>query len=317
MSSRSSRDSSRDRRRIRRLTMLFLLLLPLNVLVQLWTSSSEIVLSRNLWGDWNAINGQVWTTENSTTSELVVVVPGLGDATRIPVLQKSLTGLLATTEQVSCIVYVWNKTLVDEATDKLKLCTVTYNEGLWTNHMLRANDSVIGNATHVAVLIDDIDVSAVNVSSFLSTIHQAGYDVASASIPGWHYKAMHPRAECKSHRTDFADVLFLVYTRQAWRCWQQQIDLTVNEFGWGYDVTFAEKCNVTVGIIDEAIARHQVDCANGGDCTRSYNGAAASRQQMDWFQHATELPREQLRQYWEYVVYKRPQTFPYCDEFQH
>ena len=247
-------------------------------------------------------------------SELAVVVPGLGDAIRIPVLQKSLKGL-STEQRISCIVYVWDKSLMDEATERLDECTVIYSEGLWTHHMVRVDETVLGNATHIAILIDDIDVSSVNSTSFLSTMSRAGYDAASAAVPGWHYDSIQPRKECKSHRTDFADVLFLVYTREAWRCWRQQIDLNINEFGWGYDVTFADKCNVTVGVIDDAIAVHHGGCEHGGDCTRSYDGTKAGLQQMEWILRATGRPQQQLLQYWENIVYHRPTKFPHCDEF--
>lgn len=214
--------------------------------------------------------------------------------------------------------YVWNRKLLQEASDALQPCNIVFSEGLWTHHMLRVDESSLGSTTtHVAVLMDDVNVTNIDTASFLATMIQAKYDVASAAIPGWHYDALQPRSECKSHRTDYSDVLFTVFTRQAWSCWKRQINAEQNEHGWGYDVLLAEKCGVNVGIIDSAIALHKGKCKQGGDCTRTYNKATASTQLWDWNIHQTGARNEEeARAHWQHVVKERPNRFPCCDEYR-
>jgi len=145
-------------------------------------------------------------------------------------------------------------------------------------------------STHVAVLMDDIDVKTNNVSAarMIDRMDSKGYQMVSAAVPGWSKPAMSPRSECRSHETGFIDVLFAIYERESWLCWQRSIDLGINSFGWGYDLTFSDLCNASVGVIDTDQAIHyeppEFACkgGGGGGCTRSYNKGAAMNQMFSW-----------------------------------
>ena len=106
--------------------------------------------------------------------------------------------------------------------------------------------------------------------------------MASAAIhPEWPSEVMFPRPACEAHRTDFADILFVVFDSKTWLCWQRNLDLELNPLGWGYDTTLHVLCNATIGIIDEAIISHPpVE-------TRSYDSQLALRQLEDWVSHVT------------------------------
>lgn len=64
------------------------------------------------------------------------------------------------------------------------------------------------------------------------------------------------------------------------RCWQDEIDLSINRYGWGYDVTFEQACNVSVGVVDSQLAHHPL-----AEASRSYDSANASTQFQRWMRH--------------------------------
>ena len=263
---------------------------------------------------------------NDTKTDLLVVVPGTGDPSRLPGLKKSLEALslsAAANDNLSfqCLVFVWEETLVEQTKQSIPNCTVEFNTGKWTHHMLKVPQPPSAgpggdSATHVAILVDDVDVSRVNISEFLSTMTEAGYGMASAAVPQWHYPAMHPRYECGSHRTDYADVLFVVFTVSTWQCWLAQINLEINDMGWGYDLTLATKCKVSVGVIDSAIASHKARCMLGGDCDRSYDNGIAQNQLWRWIKFATrKKSTTRAKEFHKYITVERPKQFPRCDSW--
>ncbi len=84
-------------------------------------------------------------------------------------------------------------------------------------------------------------------------------------------------------------MLFTVFRAEAWRCWQEQIDLEVNQFGWGYDVTFARVCHAAVGVVDTEVVTHAAQCPAGGDCSRSYDKDKAMAHMWAWLQKSAGL----------------------------
>jgi hypothetical protein len=154
---------------------------------------------------------------------------------------------------MKCNVFVWNDAIVKDVEKSLQtMCSVQHNAGKWVDHMAASSDDDLSQTTsHVAVLMDDVDIQGIDVVSFLNTMNESGYDLASGSIDNWHYECMHSREVCRSHRTDYVDVLFAVFTAEAWLCWKNQFDLQINSYGWGYDVTFADQCKAKVGVVSK------------------------------------------------------------------
>jgi hypothetical protein len=253
--------------------------------------------------------------------KVLIVVPGFGDATRLLGLTASLVKLMSNPSiSSSCLVFVWNPELYLQASSALPFCMVRLSVGLWTNHML-AVDVVPPEAStfsHVAVLIDDIDVTKVDLARFLEVMTESRFGMASASFPQWHYPVLHPRMQCSSHRSDFADILFSVFTLDAWKCWIGMIRASRrNQFGWGFDCVFADKCNLSIGVIDEFEALHAGKCENGGDCTRSYNESGAMMQLWEYIQEATAASNEEeARSYHSHVTSERPTKFRICESWK-
>jgi hypothetical protein len=100
---------------------------------------------------------------------ILVVVPGLGDLARLPQLKSTLYALQQSAESkvgFACLVYVWKDALLKNITEELDFCLVEYSTGLWTHHMKRVGQSNVSSAkvesaTHVALLLDDIDATHV------------------------------------------------------------------------------------------------------------------------------------------------------------
>ena len=91
-------------------------------------------------------------------------------------------------------------------------------------------------------MMDDIEVSNLHMGSFMKTFRQQHLDVAAPSIANtWYWSVMNTAPanwRCLVRKTLFVDMLFTVFTRSAYACWQRQLDLTANPIGWGYDQTF-------------------------------------------------------------------------------
>eukprot|EP01084_Bolivina_argentea_P287236 492826_1 len=253
--------------------------------------------------------------------ELLVVVPGFGDITRLQTLKQSLNSI-DTSYNFQCLIYVYNKTLLNQVKHEISYCDIQYNVGLWTHHMSKVQ--LFDTITHVAILMDDIDISSIDILNFLHIQNQSSFNVASASIADRHYPAMRTRDQCLSHQTNFTDILFTIFDRNAWLCWQKHINLDINHYGWGYDVTFNILCNVSIGIIDDNATAIHVGgpCEGGGACTRSYNSDAASNQMLSWIQFAfktfngTILSRNEADNYFKYVTLERSETFPRCSLYR-
>ncbi len=258
----------------------------------------------------------------TTDAVVLIVVPGTGDLRRLPALKKSLNNLVrgqgSRHVTCGCHVFVWNESTVMKIREVLDFCLVTYHAGYWTHHMraIKSNPTVMGqNVTHVALLIDDIDASNVQLRRVVRIMRIAKYGMASAAFPQWHYSAMHQREECSSHRSDYADVLFSTFTISTWRCWSEMLhSFTENKYGWGYDVLLADRCNVRVGIIDEQVGWHEGACINDGDCARSYPEDVAMKQLWKFIQDTTPASNEaEAREHHKIVTSERPFTLPYCD----
>jgi len=249
-------------------------------------------------------------------SSVLVVVPGIGDMRRLTNLKSSLLQLRKTSS-TDCLVIVWNASAMEQIKEELQFCHVQYNSGMWTDHMkLVTSDHPkinFGLLTHVAVLIDDIDVSKVHFTKFLNLMRIAGYGMASASFSQWHYHVMHRRSVCTSHRSDYADILFSVFTIPTWLCWLSLITED-NRIGWGYDLVLSGKCNVTVDVIDEFEAFHDGQCENGGDCTRSYNETLALSQLWKFIIDSTTATNEdEAHTFLAEITANRPKNYMLCD----
>jgi hypothetical protein len=224
--------------------------------------------------------------DNTRMDSLLLVVCGHGKAERTPVLQASIEHLVNSVSQnpsfrFRCLLYVHELTIFQNAVEHFPMCKVVLNKGkLWVSHMLQVG---VVREDYVALLMDDIDIRGTNVFRMVNELKRVNFDVISSAIPGWHYKALLPRPECQSHRVAFVDMLFAVMTRNAWNCWQSQLDLSINHFGWGYDATFASLCGVKIGVSDMDTSQHAGhECATGGECTRTYDSSQAMDQLHNW-----------------------------------
>jgi hypothetical protein len=85
---------------------------------------------------------------------------------------------------MKCNVFVWNDAIVKDVEKSLQtMCSVQHNAGKWVDHMAASSDDDLSQTTsHVAVLMDDVDIQGIDVVSFLNTMNESGYDLASGSI---------------------------------------------------------------------------------------------------------------------------------------
>lgn len=226
-------------------------------------------------------------------ASLTVIVPGFGNIDRLPTMTKSIKtiqGWFSAEEGYGfhCIIYVYKDEVIFEAKRNLPFCEVHYSVGLWTHHMSKVPSPPTSDTTHVAMLMDDIDIythSSNNIISLLNQMSKLNYNVMAAAAPNHrvYNESMHPRKECVSHETGFSDVLFTVYDAQAWACWQSQIDLDMNPSGWGYDLTFSDVCGVKVGVMDDFVLVHD------DPFERTYELTSALEEMHNYIDHVAEV----------------------------
>jgi hypothetical protein len=263
---------------------------------------------------------------------VLLAIPGHGNPERTPLLKASLEALQRSAASQNmplvCVVYVWRKEFVQNVTmELLELCIVEYSEGLWTHHLIKvgqfieqySNDTTTKKAafTHVVIMMDDMNAQTVNLPALLHSMQRAQLDVVSPAIPHWSNPSNFARSHCLAHATGHVDILFTIFTTKMYRCYQSQIDTTINEYGWGYDITLADVCRATVGVIDHEIAHHQPTCSNpdpaGGCELRTYDADTAWSQMWEWIRVAMAFPtRTEVEIYKNYVAMVRPLTLPYC-----
>jgi hypothetical protein len=273
--------------------------------------------------------GQLETT-GSFQYDILLVVPGFGNLERLPMLQSSVEALFRSTMnhdhvRLSCLIYVWEASLVSLVQQVMNDCTVQYSTGLWTHHLIQIQPLHTERPTHVIVMMDDIDARTIHLPTLLDTMTRAAFTVASPSIPNWQTASSRSRAHCLAHQTQHVDILFTVFTASIFfDCWQRQIDPAINEYGWGHDITLADTCpGASIGIVDHQAAIHRPACPwppsdsgnlqrvlHGGvaaqatavtrwnvtytDCVgdtpRTYDTAAAMAQMMRWIRTSMQLP---------------------------
>ena len=92
-------------------------------------------------------------------------------------------------------------------------CIVVRQAGLWTDFMR----DVPARTSYVALMMDDVDVSSVHMSTFMGAVQQYSLDVAAPSIANeWYWKVMEATPEargCAVRKTLFVDMLFTVFTQ--------------------------------------------------------------------------------------------------------
>lgn len=253
--------------------------------------------------------------EPQTRRSILVVVPGFGDMKRMNTLVKSVSAIRDSLQEAhygfECIVNVWNKSIVLNATQHLEpICQVQYNPGLWTHHLKRTPPTT---ASHVAILMDDIDASRVNMFHTLDVMEKSDLDGISPSIDDQLYRCMLPRRGCLSHRTDFVNIFFLIMKRPLWDCFMSNIDVEQNSYGWGMDVVLSDLCNASLGVVDIYNLTHRGESS-------LYNRDEA-REQMSHYLHAKigvqlQAKFSDYKWYYDCIAIHRPNVFAHCTLYE-
>ena len=117
-------------------------------------------------------------------------------------------------------------------------------------------------------------------------------DVVSASILNWHHRVMRPlkRFEHAWRKTTYVDMLAVRFSPTIWTCWVKQIDLRMNPFGWGYDISFYKLCKANIYIQDNCTVIHP---RHRYGATYSHRQAKAG--QTRWLKHMNISITEQKK----------------------
>ena len=144
-----------------------------------------------------------------------------------------------------CIVYIWNEHILANVT---KVLPGPVKQGLVDTIYGKGSSN---NCNHVAILIDDINASEVDMVDTIDILEKSGFGATSPAADDSLYPSMTGHTNCHSDGTDFVNIFLTVMKALVWKCWQLNIDLELNAYGWGMDLTLSDICNTTLGIIDD------------------------------------------------------------------
>ena len=186
-----------------------------------------------------------------------LLVPGHGAANRTANLLKNVCALRQQSPGLRCTIAVYNHDLrLGDACD----CAIHRRPGTWVRFMRTFR----ARSAHVLLMLDDVVLHAVNLADMLRRMREHHIDVLAPSIREWHHPIMRPRyrrhivhrnilgetpifarRECRSRlrSTVYVDMLFVLFTREAWECWRRNLD-EENQEGWGHDLLFWKSCRV-------------------------------------------------------------------------
>jgi len=226
-------------------------------------------------------------TSARVPSEMVtlkLLVPGHGREVVAPRLACTLCQLRSTIQsplvEASCDVYIYGPTSFSA-----EGCRLIRGPGLWTDYMQREN----GTEDLVLVTLDDVRLAPnFNLSAMVHTMEESGLDVVSPAYPEYFQPVMRPSPECNARRTGYMDLNVMLFKRNAWRCFQSEINRRINAIGWGYDISFGSSCNVSIGIVDTALAYHAPVPSvskNTSSSGHTYSKRAAYLQMVAWLRH--------------------------------
>jgi len=206
-----------------------------------------------------------------------LLVPGHGNANRSAMLLASVRHTARSlSREFAFVCHIFVYTSLALATPHG--CLITRGPGLWTDFMKQ--EQLSGSSDYVALMMDDVAPQNVDFRSFMRTMQQHRLDLASAAVPDWHWPVMRPHADCLLRRSVYVDMLFAVFTRKAYDCFQRHMNLSINHGGWGYDATFHLLCAMPMGILDQ----HFV-CHTTGE-ERSYDDRTARDDLWRWLRYA-------------------------------
>eukprot|EP00930_Biecheleria_cincta_P083298 TRINITY_DN7289_c0_g2_i1.p1 TRINITY_DN7289_c0_g2~~TRINITY_DN7289_c0_g2_i1.p1 ORF type:complete len:753 (+),score=99.07 TRINITY_DN7289_c0_g2_i1:81-2339(+) len=219
-------------------------------------------------------------------TSIKLVIPGHGQPSRTATMISSIEKFrlnVPTSIEFTCEIYVWS-----QLTEKAKLdasgCVVFYVKGLWT-HFMKAVDP--SSASYIAIMMDDVILENLDLQTYISSMEKHKLHVLSASVlPSWNWKSMQRNSSCLLRETNYADILFAVFTREAFVCWQDLIDVNLNPHGWGYDVSFPTLCKASVGVSDQHSVVHSTGVPGEAGKERSYSDAAAKDSMWSWLRQS-------------------------------
>ena len=143
-----------------------------------------------------------------------------------------------------------------------------------------------GNESHVLLLLDDVKPRRnFSVSRMIDALRTFDLDMASSAIHKYRSFAsptLQPSPDCAVRQVSFVDPLLLLFKRKAWECWQREINTTINRMGWGYQLTFASRCNASIGVVDTEVAVH-------ANQPRLYSTTSALTQMRQWLDPPANL----------------------------
>jgi hypothetical protein len=210
------------------------------------------------------------------------VFPGFGGNKKwVDLIEKNLKSLNSTLGSFDCVVYQYKTAEFDR--ERLKPCRIVDNhvdEGhLWTFWMKNVSQSDLESHSHLALLLEDVDISGVDVENLLrimayhsATIVSPALDEPAKTQSGlYHHPSMQPTNAEVGRIVRYIDPQFTVFTLEAYKCWQNMFDLAINPIGWGYGRLVNSVCDAKMAVLDCVGIGHHMGTKSSYDSSQAKN----------------------------------------------
>eukprot|EP00747_Dinoflagellata_sp_TGD_P032383 gnl/TRDRNA2_/TRDRNA2_135945_c0_seq1.p1 gnl/TRDRNA2_/TRDRNA2_135945_c0~~gnl/TRDRNA2_/TRDRNA2_135945_c0_seq1.p1 ORF type:complete len:360 (+),score=8.01 gnl/TRDRNA2_/TRDRNA2_135945_c0_seq1:94-1173(+) len=209
--------------------------------------------------------GHFWPDWRDSQKVPLFVIPGYGgNPEHLSLLDKNLRHLESNLGKFDCLLYQYKTAVYDDT--RLKPCRIIRNhldQGLlWTEWMSEVPEIEIANHSHVAILLEDIDITQINVEKLLRIMRYYNMSVVSPSldepaVKGWRagvyqYRSMQPHPSKIGRAVKWIDVEFMVFNTGMYRCWQNLISTNMknNPYGLSTDTLLTSVCSAKMALID-------------------------------------------------------------------
>jgi len=221
--------------------------------------------------------------------------PGFGGNSEwLGLMEKNLKSLQKQIGSFDCIIFQYKTAKFDG--QRVKPCRIMdnhINEGhLWTFWMQQVSRQDIESHSHVAFLLENVDISQVDVEKQLrimtfynATVSSPAFDEGRGSP--YHHDIMRRNNAAKIGRlVTYIDPQFMIFTPEKYTCWQNMIDSKINSVGWGYDRMLHSVCDARMVILDQIGIGHHMGRGS------SYDFSKAKHQELEFMTKYTKLGYE-------------------------
>jgi len=134
---------------------------------------------------------------------------------------------------------------------KFKNCHIITEKWSWSKFLYSLTKNITKRYDYTTIVLDDLKL--LNYSFFKTIEYMSDNSVSNPTIIGSYYNSI-------SNNINHTEIFATTFTRKAWACWWDMMDILNIDFGksigWGFDLCFPVYCPFTKHIKTSDIGYH-------------------------------------------------------------